>query len=193
MNKKVIAIQGSPRSSGVTAKMLDCAVKSAEAVGCKVTRINLNEANLAYCMGCRACLDSHKCVQKDDIHKIAELIKESDLVVLAAPVYWANVPAVVKNLFDRMLVYSMQETKTFPKPLLSGRKYMLLTACSTPAPFSWIFGQSRGALRCMDEYFKTAGMKPIGRFVCSNTAKSSELPDRMKRKIEKRLEHYALR
>ncbi len=34
---------------------------------------------------------------------------------------------------------------------------------------SWLFGQSRGVIRSMDEFFKTAGMKPIGKIVCVGT------------------------
>lgn len=64
------------------------------------------------------------------------MLRECDTVILAAPVYWANVPAPVKNMFDRLLGVAMEETATFPKPRLSGKKYMLLTACNTPSPFS---------------------------------------------------------
>lgn len=67
-----------------------------------------------------------------------------------------------------------EETNTFPKPRLSGKRYMLLTACNTPFPFSWICGQSRGAFRNMDKFFKTAGMKCMGRFACTNTSKRKE-------------------
>ena len=77
------------------------------------------------------------------------------------------------------------ETAAFPKPRLSGKKYVLLTACNTPAPFSWIFGQSRGAIRNMDEFFKTAGMKSMGKIVCANTGKTKNVPERVLRKIER--------
>ncbi len=86
----------------------------------------------------------------------------------AVPVYWANVPASVKNLFDRLLGTAMEETDMFPKPGLRGKQYIVLTACNTSALFSWIFGQSRGAIRNMNEFFKTAGMKPAGKVVYAN-------------------------
>lgn len=91
----------------------------------------------------------------------------------------------VKNLFDRLLGTAMEETAAFPKPRLSGKKHVLLTACNTPAPFSWIFGQSRGAIRNMDEFFKTAGMKSMGKIVCANTGKTKNVPERVLRKIER--------
>ena len=181
--KRVFAILGSPHPDGITAAMLNHAVSASEKAGYTVTKINLYEKDLAFCTGCRVCLKTEQCVQKDDIQEITSLLRECQVVILAAPVYWANVPAPVKNLFDRLLGIAMEETATFPKPRLSGKRYMLLTACNTPAPFSWIFGQSRGAIRNMDEFFKTAGMKPMGKIVCANTGKRKTVPDQVLNKI----------
>lgn len=183
--KNVLAILGSPHSKGATATMLDYSIREAEKAGYSITKINLYEKQLAFCTGCRVCLTSGICVQNDDIQEIISLLHESQILILAAPTYWANVPAPVKNLFDRLLGTAMEETATFPKPRLSGKRYMLLTACNTPAPFSWIFGQSRGALRNMDEFFKTAGMKSMGKVVCANTGKTKNIPERVLRKIER--------
>ena len=183
VQKKLLAILGSPHPHGVTGTMLEYAVQQAEDAGYSVTTIDLYQKNLSFCKGCRACLNTGICIQTDDIQGIAALLKESEGVILAAPVYWANVPAPVKNLFDRLLGVAMEETKAFPKPRLQGKRYLILTACNTPAPFSWIFGQSRGAIRNIDEFFKTAGMKPIGKIVCTNTAKQEQLPHSVMRKI----------
>lgn len=183
--KKALAILGSPHANGTTAAMLDFAIQGAKQAGYTVTKINLYEKELAFCTGCRACMDTHICIQKDDIQEITELLQKCRLVILAAPVYWANVPAPVKNLFDRLLGTAMEETNTFPKPRLQGKQYMILTSCNTPAPFSWIFGQSRGTIRNMDEFFKTAGMKPIGKVVCANAKNKKELPKRVIKKIER--------
>lgn len=186
MNEKnVLAILGSPHTKGTTAAMLNHAVQEAEKAGYTVTKINLYQQKIAFCTGCRACMDTRSCIQKDDIQNITALLHKSRIVILAAPVYWANVPAPVKNLFDRLLGTAMEETSTFPKPRLQGRSYMILTSCNTPAPFSWIFRQSRGAIRSMDEFFKTAGMKPMGKIVCTNAANKKDLPKSLIRKIER--------
>jgi len=186
--KNVLAILGSPHVNGMTAAMLNCAVRKAQKTGYTVTKMNLYEKRLSFCTGCRACIKTQICVQKDDIQEIVASLHECQIVLLAAPVYWANVPAPVKNLFDRLLGIAMEETVTFPRPRLQGKKYMLLTSCNTPAPFSWIFGQSRGAIRNMDEFFKTAGMKSIGKIVCAGAANKKELPRRIVKKIERCLE-----
>lgn len=184
MEKKLLAILGGPHKNGATGTMLQYAVKTAQQKGWKVNCISLYEKNIAYCKGCRVCVETRNCVQQDDIQEITQLIRESDMIVLAAPVYWANVPAAVKNLFDRLLGVAMEETIAFPKPRLSGKRYMILTACNTQAPFSWMFGQSTGAFRSMKEFFKTAGMKCAGKCVWTGQNKK-EMPNRIKKKIER--------
>lgn len=183
--KKILAILGSPHTDGTTSIMLDCAVQQAEKTGYAVTKINLYEKNISFCKGCEDCYRTQNCVINDDMQEITALLRECQIVILAAPVYWANVPAPVKNMFDRLLGAAMEKTKTFPNPRLKGRKYIILTSCHTPAPFSWIFGQSRWAIRSIDEFFKTAGMKPIGKIVCAGTNGNKAIPNRIFKKIEK--------
>lgn len=182
---KTLAILGSPHADGITAQMLNIAIDAVKARGDEVIYLNLYEKNIQFCRGCRKCLEKKKCVMiKDDMAEITEWIKESNRIILAAPVYWANVPAVVKNLFDRLLGAAMEETATLPKPRLSGKEYVLLTACNTPMPFAYIFGQSAGAVRAMKEFFRTGGMKCKGIAVCGNTSKNREVSGKLRHKIE---------
>lgn len=184
--KRLLAILGSPHKAGSTASMLNCAVYAAERAGWKVDTVFLYEKNIGFCKGCRACMDTGICVCQDDLQEIARKLKECDRVVLSAPVYWANVPAVVKNLFDRLLGAAMEDTERFPKPRLSpNQKYLLLTACNTPFPFSWLCGQSRGAVRAMKEFFKTSGMSSMGTVVFAGAKGEAKLPSSVRKKIER--------
>ena len=106
MSKKLLALLGSPHKDGATGTMLKYVLQEAEQQGWQITSINLYEQNIGYCNGCRTCIKTGSCVHKDDVQEISRLIRECDVVVLAAPVYWANVPAVVKNLFDRKETYN---------------------------------------------------------------------------------------
>lgn len=185
MNKNVLAILGSPHTSGITAAMLNVAIDKAKQKGYNVTEINLYEKNLSFCTGCRSCMHTHVCAQQDDIQTIASLFENCQVVILASPVYWANVPACVKNLFDRLLGTAIEETNTFPKPRLRGKQYMFLTSCNTPAPFSWMFKQSRGATNNIDSFFKAAGMKSMGKVVCANANNKKSLSLKTIKKIER--------
>ncbi len=185
-NKKILAIQGSFRNNGLTSSMLDHAVQESKKAGYEVEYIRLHDHTIGYCKGCRKCFETGECVvTDDDMTWISKSIKNADVIILAAPVYWANVPAIVKNLFDRMSGTSMEETDTFPKPRLSGKRYILLTSCNTPMPFAALCGQTTGLIRAAKEYFKTSGFSCIGTVVCDNTSKRKEVPDAKVKKIIK--------
>ena len=186
---KVLAIQGSYRNNGKTSSMLKYAIKRAKELGHKVTELNLFEKRLDYCKSCGKCDETGQCVYtNDDIEEVTSLIKNTDVIILAAPVYWGNVPAIVKNLFDRMVGASMKHTKAFPMPRLSGKRYILLTACHTKAPFDTIFGQSSGIAKNAKEFFKTAGVKKIGMAVCDDTNNREIVPDKILAKVNKLVE-----
>lgn len=185
-DKTLLAILGSPHPDGSTAAMLNCVIDAALKDGWQVTTVNLYHKEIAFCIGCRRCASTGNCIIQDDAAQIAALLKKADRVVLAAPTYWANVPAVVKNLFDRLTGTVMEEGSGFPKPRLSStQKYLLLTACAVPFPISWLSGQSVGTLRAMNEFFKHSGMKRMGSFVFAGTKKTPVLPQRIQNKIER--------
>ena len=189
-DKTLLAILGSPHHDGPTAAMLNCAVNAALQDGWQVTTVNLYEKKLAFCIGCGRCSAAGECMLQDDAAQIAALLKKADRVVLAAPTYWANIPAVVKNLFDRLTGTVMEQTGGFPRPRLSPRqKYLLLTTCATPFPFSLLAGQSVGSLRAMKEFFKYSGMKRLGCVAFAGTKSLPALPQHIQRKIERHWAH----
>lgn len=187
--KNVLAIQGSYRKHGKTTSMLSMAASLCEKKGHNVTYINLFEKNIEYCKGCKKCNETGECILKnDDMMEITKQIKAADVILLAAPVYWANVPGIVKNLMDRLTGVAMEETSAFPKPRLSGKRYILFTACNTQQPFAYLAGQLSGLNRAVKEFFKTAGVKRIGMVACSSQRIYVDVPNKCKKKIEKLIE-----
>ena len=184
-DKTLLAILGSPHLDGSTAAMLNCVVNAAIKDGWQITTVNLYEKRIALCNGCRRCNTTGECIVQDDASQIAVLLKKADRVVLAAPTYWANVPAAVKNLFDRLVGVVIEANSGVPKPRLSpDQKYILLTSCAAPFLISWISGQSVGSLRAMKEFFKYSGMRCMGCVVFAGTKKTPALPKNIQRKIE---------
>lgn len=177
---KVLTIFASPRKNGNIARMLSAAEEGAQMAGHEVVRVNLYDHPLLQCTGCMACRKTGLCPLPDELGEIREALYGCGAVVLAAPTYFANVPGPVKTLFDRMAGAVMDEGPTgIPKGKLSRRqKYLLLTACTTPAPFDRLCGQSTGALRAMGEFFKTAGMRPMGSFVFAGS-KGRTTPEKL--------------
>ena len=134
-----------------------------------------------------ACKSTGICFIKDDIVRIREKLIKCNMVVLASPTYFANVTAPVKNMFDRLVGAVMDDNNSMiPKPKLSkNQEYVLMTTCTTPAPFDRIAGQSSGCLKAMKEVFHISGMKCREQIVFAGTRGKTELPKRVIKKIEK--------
>ena len=114
---KITCINGSARNNGSCAYLIDSFVKGI-AEDHEVIKYNIGDADLHYCKGCKKCYVDGKCVISDDVRKIVEDILTSDVAVIAAPSYWADVPAQLKTLFDRSTPYG----DTNPNRILTAHK-----------------------------------------------------------------------
>jgi len=104
MSKKIIILNGSPRSNGNTSALIEQFTKGAEQNGHQVIRFDLQKMNIHPCLGC--CKGGKEpaspCVQKDDMLKIYPHYVEADLVVLASPMYYWSISGQLKTAFDRL-------------------------------------------------------------------------------------------
>ncbi len=98
MNKKIIILNGSPRKKGNTAALTAAFKRGAEKAGNQVTEFFLGEMNIN---GCKGCFSGGKdcnspCVQKDDMDVIYPVYRESDIVILASPLYYWTISRQLK-------------------------------------------------------------------------------------------------
>jgi multimeric flavodoxin WrbA len=103
---KVIALNGSARGKkGVTWKLLDRFLQGLEEGRATVHAIQVHGLNVAYCRACLTCM--HKtpgvCAQRDDMEQIYPFLRESDVFVMATPVYTDNMSAQMKTVMDRCI------------------------------------------------------------------------------------------
>lgn len=105
MQKRVLAVMGSPNVGRNTDAMLGAVVKGLRAVGVEVTEIYLREYNFKGCQGCGGCLQDGICKRNDDMQKIYPLIRQADGLVLASPTYNYNITAEMKAFVDRFFCY----------------------------------------------------------------------------------------
>lgn len=104
MGKKIVILNGSPRKKGNTSALVSAFTEGAESAGHTVTEIFLNGMDIH---GCRGCFGGHSsrecpCVQKDDMDQIYPAVKESDVVVLATPLYYWNMSGQIRTAVDRL-------------------------------------------------------------------------------------------
>ena len=65
----------------------------------------------------------------DDIAIEQEYIKWADLITFIYPIWWANMPAMLKGYCDRVLQHGFAYNMTdngYPVPLLSGKKVIII-------------------------------------------------------------------
>ena len=176
---KITAINGSPRKDGRISKIVDEMIKGAEENGHECEMIYLVDLNIKDCTGCMGCQDKGACVFQDDIEKIEEAIKISDLIIWASPTHWANVSDLMLRVFERLFGFLIKEQpKGIPlKRNAKGNKAILVTACSTARPFNWIYNQSRSCISLMREICKWSGQEIVGTFVLPGTLTMKDIPE----------------
>jgi len=97
---KILAINGSPRSNGSTAKAISLV---AEKLGnANVEVIDLGKKKISHCLACMRCKTEGKCATNDDMTAIYAKIRESDMIILASPIYFGMETGLFKNFLDRM-------------------------------------------------------------------------------------------
>jgi len=102
MSKKVLILSGSPRKGGNSDLLCDEFLRGAVEAGNKVEKIRVAEKKIDYCSGCYFCQTSGgACAKKDDMPEILQKIIDSDVIVLASPVYFYSIDAQLKTLIDR--------------------------------------------------------------------------------------------
>lgn len=102
MNKKWIAILGSPRRGRNTEKLIDYYIEGLESHGIEVEKIALSEIKQNPCTGCCHCLQNNICFYKDDISDIIDKIKRAEGLILGSPSYNYNVTPYMKIFLDRL-------------------------------------------------------------------------------------------
>ena len=99
----ILILNGSPRPQGDTAKMVSVFQAEAERAGHTVKTFAVCRMNIHGCLACEYCHGKGEgvCVQQDDMQQIARALQETDLLVLASPIYYHNISGQLKCAIDR--------------------------------------------------------------------------------------------
>ncbi|AEB69396.1 iron-sulfur flavoprotein [hydrocarbon metagenome] len=100
---KIVGISGSPRKAGNTEFLLNEALAVAAEYGFQTERLLCSELNFDFCSDCGDCSKGKPCPNKDDMHKVLRAMQEAEGIIVASPVYFGNVTAQLKAIFDRTI------------------------------------------------------------------------------------------
>lgn len=133
---KYTILMGSPRHNGNTAALLQPFLEENEKLGIEQEVIWLYEQNIQPCVGCKTCQDivgALGCVHNDDFERLYHKVLDSDLIVLATPIYsWFCTPPM-KAMLDRLIYggckyYGAERQES----VLTGKQVVTFTTCGYP-------------------------------------------------------------
>ena len=97
---RILAINGSPRKDGNTAKLLKEITK--DHVDVDLDYFDLNDLKIKDCQACFFCKKNDACALKDDMQKLYKKLREADAIVLGSPVYFGVENANTRMFIDRL-------------------------------------------------------------------------------------------
>jgi multimeric flavodoxin WrbA len=83
-------------------------------------------------MACKTKLD--RCILEDDLTEVLEAVRETDVLVLATPIYYWDVTSQLKAFLDRTFSYLVPDFLTNPNRsrLASGKKLIFIQVQGNP-------------------------------------------------------------
>ena len=98
---KVVALAGSPRTGGNTEKLLASFLRGAEDAGAQVHKISVVALEIEGWTPEVECSEVVSSQGDDDFVRVSQELVAADVIAVASPVYFRNVPAQLKALIDR--------------------------------------------------------------------------------------------
>lgn len=107
----VVAVVGSYRTGGIVDRVVDEILKAAREQGAETSKIFLPDRRIEFCRNCRKCTQAEgfghgACPHTDDMEAVLDEIQAADALVLASPVNFGTVTAVMKRFIERLVCFS---------------------------------------------------------------------------------------
>ena len=100
----VVAFNGSPRSDGNTAMLIDTVLAELQKEGIDTEKVQLGGKKIHGCTACMKCFenqDRHCSVDNDILNEMLDKMAAADGILIGSPTYFSNVSTEVKALIDR--------------------------------------------------------------------------------------------
>ncbi|MCE5341375.1 MAG: flavodoxin family protein [Planctomycetaceae bacterium] len=167
MSKKILAIVGTYRKGGITDSAVDEILSAAQENGCETEKIYLLDKHLEFCTNCRKCTQmpgEHygKCVLNDDLDEILQKIENADGFILASPINFYNVTALMRKFIERLVCFAYWPWGKSAAPKLRSKvctkNAVYITATAMPAIMQILL---TGGPRILKTVAKLLGAKKV--------------------------------
>lgn len=164
---KILLINGSPKGKRSNSLKLAYSFIEGFKNGCtddeesiSIDELHVASMNIAACEGCFACWQKTPgiCCIKDDMQKVIGKLIDADLILWSFPLYYFNVPGILKNLIDRQLPMSLPFMSSKQNGYgsgshdsrydMGGKRHVLISTCG----FYSAVGNYDSVLRMFDHF-----------------------------------------
>ena len=162
MGKRVAVIVGHPAADSWCGALADSYAAAARAGGHEVRMVHLAQLDFDPSLH-----EGYRQIQalEPDLLAAQATVAWAEHVVIAYPIWWGSVPALLKGFLDRILLpgfaFKYRPGKAFPEQLLRGRSAQLLVSMDTPPwYFRWVY-RMPGIVQLKKTTLEFCGIAPV--------------------------------
>lgn len=160
--KKVLVILGHPSVKSFNKAIFDCYIKSSLAAGNQVRGLELGKLNFDVVSRNPRARDKKL---EPDLQKAQKDILWSEHLVFIYPIWWGNLPALLKGFIDRVFISGFSHrylSNGGYEKLLGGRSAHLIVTMDAPSFFESIYLHGAATNRVMKQAtLEFCGIKPV--------------------------------
>lgn len=183
----IIFLNGSPRKNGYTVQLLKL-IEAGLSPDNTIEWVNTYDLNVKPCQGCLNCRpDKQCCLPKDDGHRMWQMIRAADALVLGSPTYFGNISGSLKTLVDRnVTAFEIMDKGGLERPtqIHRGKRAAAVTACNSPSPMSKLPNQGKGAINAMEAILHAGGYSVVGSIILDGVAAIKEIPPEIEKQAK---------
>jgi NAD(P)H-dependent FMN reductase len=137
---RITAIVGSYHKGGMIDSAVEAMLEGARQRGAEAEKIFLSDRRIEYCRNCQQCTQESgpgrgRCQIEDDMAGILDRVDTSEGLILASPVNFWTVTAVMKCFIERLICYGYWPWNAkVPRPRNDARSKRAVIVASSAAP-----------------------------------------------------------
>jgi multimeric flavodoxin WrbA len=189
---QITAILGTYRKGGVTDSTVDEILAAARENGAETTKIYLIDKHIEFCTNCRTCTQEEgqqrgACPLGDDMIALLAEIDRSDAFVLASPMNFWTVTAVMKRFIERLVCFAFWPWGVHGPKIrnkLKTKRAVVVVSAAAPSLLARLMTRIVGLLKSVAGLLgaKTVGVLFIG---LAAGERKTEIGERARRKARR--------
>lgn len=154
---KILIVVSHPKQDSLNHGLKDALVKGVQERGAEIEVLDLYKERFDPLLYDRAENDNDPVILR-----MQQQVRDADGIIFVAPLWWANIPAMLKGFFDKVFTegFAFKYNQAgLPEGILENKKALLLGTCDTPPAIARIAGTVMGFKSVVKGVLKFSGIK----------------------------------